>query len=312
MATSGSIDYRVTAENLIRDALYDCGALEEGEPITGEHTQSGLRQLNGLIKHLVSKGLHRWTKEEGILFLDGKRRSYSLPSAQCALTEFGYTTLDADEASGQTVLSVTATAPGSPLPDMAVSDTIGIELDDGTRQWTTIASISAGVSVTIDDALTGDASSGNTVFWYTTNVDRPVRILDARRGTYSGIQVPCEVVRYQTYQSQPNKDATSQPTMIAYNPGVGSGDLYVWPKGGINNVVWFTFERSIEDIDSTANTLDFPQEWYQPLQDMLAARLGPQYQVPMGRQQYLEQRSALALDEILTWDAEPAPIEFTR
>lgn len=310
MATSGSVDHSITAIQLIEDALYDCGALQEGEPITGEHTTSGLRQLNNLIKYLVAQGLHRWTKSEGVLFLDGKKRSYSLPTDKCAKDTFGYTTLDADEASGQTVLSVTATAPGSPLPAMAVGDRIGVELDDGTRQWTTISAISAGDTVTVATALTGAAASGNTVYWYTTNATRPVRVLDARRGKYNGTEVPCEVERYQTYQAQPNKDATGVPTMIAYQPRVADTQVFVWPKGSVRDVVWFTYERSIEDVDATTDTLDFPQEWFQPLQDMLAARLGRQYRVPLQQMAMLQQSAAVAESALLTWDAETGPVHF--
>ena len=54
-----------------------------------------------------------------------------------------YTTLDADEAASQTVLSVTSTS------GFANSDNIGIELDDGTRQWTTISSFVADDTVTV-------------------------------------------------------------------------------------------------------------------------------------------------------------------
>lgn len=38
MATSGSTNYTQTVETVIRDALFKCEALEEGEAITGEHT----------------------------------------------------------------------------------------------------------------------------------------------------------------------------------------------------------------------------------------------------------------------------------
>ena len=67
------------------------------------------------------------------------------------------TTLDAAEVSGQTQLSVTATT------NMTAGDSIMIELDDGTFHLSTIASLVAGDTVTIADALPSKAASGNTV-----------------------------------------------------------------------------------------------------------------------------------------------------
>jgi len=67
------------------------------------------------------------------------------------------TTLDADEASGQTVISVTATT------DMTAGDSIMIEMDNSIFHLSTISSFVAGDTVTIADALTHKATSGNKV-----------------------------------------------------------------------------------------------------------------------------------------------------
>ena len=67
------------------------------------------------------------------------------------------TTLDAAELPGQTVLSVTATT------DMTAGDSIMVEMDDGTFHLSTIASFSAGDTVTIADATPYKAASGNKV-----------------------------------------------------------------------------------------------------------------------------------------------------
>lgn len=310
MATSGSVNHTVDADDLIRDALNDIGALEEGEPITGEHTQKAKRALNNLLKWLNAHGLHLWTKREGILFLDGVKRSYTLPTDNCAADEFGYTTLSADEASGQTVLSVTATAPGGGLPAMAASDIIGIELDDGSRQWTTISSVDSATQVTVAAALTEDAGSGATVYWYTSNINKPVRVLSARRGLYNGAEVPCDVVTRDEYFDQPSKDATGQPTMAHYQPKVSTGEMFVWPKGSVTTVLRFTYERLIEDVDDTSDNFDLPPEWYQPLQDMLAARLASAYQLPIQERAYFDARSERGEMKILEFDNETGGLHF--
>ena len=66
------------------------------------------------------------------------------------------TTLSGNEASGQTVLSVTSET------GFAAGEHVGIILNDGTEHKTTVASTAAG-TITVDDALPSDADSGNTV-----------------------------------------------------------------------------------------------------------------------------------------------------
>ncbi len=65
------------------------------------------------------------------------------------------TTLDANEASGQTVISVTSET------GFSATDAVGIRLNDGKEHRTTVASTAAG-TITIDDALPSAADSGKT------------------------------------------------------------------------------------------------------------------------------------------------------
>ena len=70
----------------------------------------------------------------------------------------GDTTTDANVSATDVVIPLTATT------NFAANDTIALRLDDGSDHISTIASVSAGVSITIDDALGGAgvvATSGN-------------------------------------------------------------------------------------------------------------------------------------------------------
>lgn len=64
------------------------------------------------------------------------------------------TTTTNDEVAGQTVIEVPSTT------GFSVSDYIGIGLSDGTQHRTTIASISAGVSITVDEAIPSGKNTG--------------------------------------------------------------------------------------------------------------------------------------------------------
>ena len=70
------------------------------------------------------------------------------------------TTLDADEAAGQTILSVASTT------SMTVGDVVQLFMDNDETHLSTISSIVAGDTVTIARATSYKASSGNTLIIY--------------------------------------------------------------------------------------------------------------------------------------------------
>ena len=70
------------------------------------------------------------------------------------------TTLDADEASGQTILSVTSTS------SMGIGDSVKLAMDNDEFHLSTIASFVTDDTVTINDATTYKASSGKTLIIY--------------------------------------------------------------------------------------------------------------------------------------------------
>lgn len=310
MATSGSTNYTQTVETVIRDALFKCEALEEGEAITGEHTTSALRQLNRIIKRWNAKQF-RWARREAILFLNANQQVYDLPGDDCAINSFSYTRLNGAHSAGVTTLTVDATAPAFPMTAMANSAKIGIELSDGTRQWTTVSSVGGSTSVTIGAALTGAASDDATVFWYTTEIERPVRVFNMRRGPYSGSEVPIYMVARDVLMNQPNKAARSIPTMTHYHPDISAGKLYVWPTSSTcQNVLRFSYQRTIEDVDSVANNLDMPEEAIDALVYELAAMLAPEYQLPMEKRVMLKEEAAQLLEDLEAFDEDDTSVQL--
>lgn len=310
MATSGSTNYTQTVETVIRDALYKCEALEEGEAITGEHTTSALRQLNRIIKRWNARQM-RWARREAVLFLNADQQVYDLPGDNCGINEFGYTRLNGAHSTSDTVLTVDATAPDFPMLGMASSAHIGIELEDGTRHWTTISSVGSSTSVTIASGLSGDAADDATVFWYTTEIERPVRVFNARRGPYSGSEVAIDMVARDEYLNQPNKTASSTPVLAHYHPAITTGKLYVWPTSSTcTNVLRFTYQRTIEDADSVSNNLDMPEEAIDALIYELAAMLAPEYQLPMEKRVMLKEEATQLLEELDSFDEDDTYIQL--
>lgn len=307
MATSGSTDYNRTGTQIITFAAKQLQLIASGGALTTAEAADALEALELMIKTFQAEGVKLWLLTYARIFPVVGQKSYDLPGANaCNISELSETTLDADEAAGQTVLSVTSTTQGAAFAD---GDVIGIELDSGSIQWTTIASSVADDTVTVDDALTGAASSGNGVWAYTNALGRPLRIESARR-LNSAIDTPIVTISKQEYDDLPNKAVKAPPVQIYYDPQLATGKLYVWPTiSTIADSLNITYRRSVEDFDSGANDPDFPQEWLELLGYNLAVRIAPQFgkQIPAE----VAVMAQATKEAAMNWDQEEESVYFT-
>lgn len=305
MATSGSIDFSQDLDSIVVDAFDMLGVYGVTDTIPTEEKNKGYRYLNRLFKSWQQqKTPPLWLMTEGVVFLDRSTnyQLYSSGAHSCKLSDFVSSTLSAAEAAGQTVLSITSTT------NMTASDKIGIELDDGTRQWTTIVSVDSTTQVTVTAALTGAAASGNTVYTYTTKLDRPLRIKSVRRLNSSGLDK--EVLPYSRtdYFNLAVKTTRSDVSYYYYDPQLTIGYLYVYPvNNDIDDILRITYHRVIEDFDSGSNTPDAPQEWYDAIVKGLAAAMSSTYGVQ--NRDELIQDAAIAYRLAYGFDQEDGNVE---
>ncbi len=303
MATSNSVNFTVTRNDLITEALELCQVLASGETPTGEDTTTCSRSLNLLTKAWMADGLHIFQKQEVTLFHVVGAASYTLGTAHASASHVE-TTLSADEAAGQTVLSITSTA------GMTAADAIGIELDDATRQWTTIATVDSATQVTVDAALTGAAASGNTVYTYTTLMDIPKRVISARRRSKDGYEAPVYVYAREDYMELANKTHQGKVVQVFYDKN-GDGTLYVWPTADlVSDMLNMTVERPLDDFDAAADNPDFPAEWFLALSYGLAALIATKYGVAVQERAYLKAEAEEHKARVMAWDAEDGPVFF--
>lgn len=78
MATSGSVDFTVTRNEIINDAFYHTGVLGEGETLSGADMDFGIRQLNKMIKAWGGQGFHLWTLTEREIMLTVDQKTYTI------------------------------------------------------------------------------------------------------------------------------------------------------------------------------------------------------------------------------------------
>ena len=270
MTTSGSVDFSVSQDDIITNALLENGELSQGDTIDPDRYATAKLRLNSWVKSLMAEGAKLWAMEQATLFFDVGTASYSLGSTGTNCTKtYVQTTLSADSALGDTTLDLTAFA------GMSASDNIGIVLDDGTVDWTTISG-APGAVTTIAVGLTSAASSGNVVFTYTTKINRPQRIDGESMYWHSiaGQDTPVTLISRSEYAQLSNKSTQGKVVKAFYDPQLGNGVLYLWPTpDNATDVLKFWYERILEDFDTTTNTPDFAIEWSEALILGLASRL---------------------------------------
>lgn len=308
MATSGSIDFSVTALDIVNGAFGKAGVKAAEQALTNDQLSDGMFSLNLMVKAWQGQKLHLWTKTEGVIFLDIGKQEYKLGGSTGAqatnLDDFINTTTNTDEMFGATLIGVTSTT------GLVVGDNAGILQDDGTRHWSTITVIDPGVSITIATGLVSAAASGKSVFTFTLFIERPVRILSSRRSTVTE-DSEIEVFQFsrENYFNQPNKTATGTVVNYYYSPQLDLGRYYVWPTASnADDFIRFTYERTIEDFDVNSDNPDFPIEWAETIIWNLAARISVDYNVPIQKQQLISQNANSFLDAILGFDEEPSSL----
>jgi len=313
MATSGSINFNQTRNELIQDAFQLIGVYGVGRTVSSEDMNFASNILNKMVKAWQAKGLHLWSKEEGTLFIADNVGEYTLSNASASaratlrsdtvITEIASGAL----ASGSTSVTVDSTT------DMATSDIIGIVQDDDVVHWSTISTIPSSTTLTIALATTAAAAENSNVYTFTTRINKPLRILSMRRvtgvdagSTSTRSEISMVRLSHQDFFNLPNKSTNGTPSHYYYNPDLTDGLLHLWPRPSDPEVYFeFTFERMIEDFDASTNNPDFPSEWLECLTYQLAYRLAP----PFGKDKNkLQPEASVMLTDLLNWDAEVTSI----
>ncbi len=284
MATSGDISLTVTRDEIITDALESLGVIEAGKAPNANDITTCARTLNFMIKAWQTDGLQVFTVKRGYLFLERNKHDYELSDSGDNWT-YDYTAdaTTADAAAAQAVITVADDT------DYTNNDFLGMALDDGTVQWTTLSSKSGAGALTLADNLTAASSSGSTVMYYTSKADEPMGVVEASLRNESLNDRPITMMARQEWSELSNKTYDGSVTQLYFDERIDPPHLFTWPESAQNFdvlVLWikrifFTF------VDATDNP-DFPQEFYLPLSTNLAVAVGPKFGTPSTNKNFKE------------------------
>lgn len=327
MPVSGTVTYRPTINTVINDALAQVGALdiESGGTPTAAQTAMALRISNYLVKFWGTRGMQLWERRYGVVFPQKNQGVFVLGSPgpagdhACLTTPlnsgFVQTTLSANASSGDSTVDVTSitgqlNTVGNPAISISNGYYIGIQLDDGTLQWTTVNGAPAGTTVTLTAALTGSASAGNYVYSYQTKLIRPLRIGDAFvRQVAQGNDTPCRIISRDEYNRFGQKSSPGTTVQIYYDQQSNTGNLYVYPTfSSVQQLLFIQFQKPIDDFATASDDFDMPQEWAEALLWNIALRLCPAYEVPDSKVKQIAALASLSYEQLNGWDQEPASI----
>ncbi len=299
MASSGSYDFTQTRDQIITDALTALGVVRPGGTVGTNDLNYCSNQLNKIIKAWEGQGIHMWKETEGTVFLRTGVNTYTLSSSSTDQAGDNVVETYLTAAASGTTLTVTSTT------GMTAADNIGIELDDGTRQWTTIVSVDSTTSLTLTASISSAAASGNTVFTYTTHITLPLYISSARFRDSNGTDRPIFIRGRDEFMQIPDKTNTGKMNQIFYAPGISSGLLYVWPTPDtVDDRLKISYMKQIEDFDSGSNTADFPTEWLDCITLNLMHRVAKTYSKDEKDRQQIKEDAAEALMQMQLWDTD--------
>lgn len=315
MTTSGSTNFNLNANQIVRASLRKIGAISAGETPDNQTVQDCMDQLNMLVKALNATGLHIWTETEATLFLQPYQIAYTLggDTDDHATEDFTQTTLTASASDGATSITVES------ADGFGDGFWVGVVVDDGTISWSRQSGAAFGTTITLATALSDSATSGSAVYVYEEDIGRPLRVVSGRRYFFSGspstgISTQMMAFARIDYRNQPNKETPGTITQYFYDPRGGAntqGIMYVWPAPpDVTNAMKFTWWRPVQDFDAAADTPDLPQEWLDALVWNLAYKMAPEYDCPPQRYAMLKEQAAASLDLVMGWDREPESYLF--
>ena len=144
---------------------------------------------------------------------------------------------------------------------------------------------------------------------------KPMRISSIRRQLLSnGIETPMTQWSRQEFWDMPNKtNSPSTPVNWFFDAQRDEGVIYIWPAPTLavatDNRLRLTYLRTMFVMDSSANTLDFPEEWQETVVMNLAKALLLKYPVndPTIASMVIDRADSL-FAKLKAWDNETASI----
>jgi hypothetical protein len=295
MATSNSFNFSVNRLDVVTSALEETGAIDVGSSPSPEMDVYCTKQLNLLLKNWGGQGLNLWRIKRTVLLLETEKIQYSLDSdGDHWVLESGVneTFINGDQTISGAATAITVDSTSG----MAASDYLGVELEDGSIQWTTISSVGSSTSVTPAASWTDDVDNNAHVYWYTNKAPAPLHLLDGTRRTPTnsstgepGFDTPINLLARHDYARLGFKRAEGTPIEVYFDPQPDDPLLFVYPEpNDVGYRLRFNAVMPWDDMDTDDDTFGCHQAWYLPIILGLSRRIAGQVGCSKGRHERIE------------------------
>ena len=268
-----SYDFNMQRDEIIKAAMRLIGVLtKDYDPSKSEITNAS-QALNRMLKAWQGEDIGIWLVTEATLYTSPGTESYELgPSGDHATLSSVETQIATAADSGDSSLVLDT------ITGMTDGDYVGIELDDGTLQWTTINGVPATATIVLTAALTDDVAVDNHVYTYTSKIQRPMELLQGRLRDASDNDTPLSVYTREEYFNLTSKDDTGRISQLFFDKQLTNGVLYVYPTGTlVTDRLKLTLKYPIQDFDASTDNAEYPVEWLDAITYNLAMRLYYEY-----------------------------------
>ena len=301
MATSGTHTFTLMRDQVIRHAFLLLNIYDINTTISSDDLNYANDHLNMMLLYWSSQGIRLWKRKQLYVFPALNTLQYSLGLTGDHNTEsYIATELTVAALAAATTLTVTSTT------GMTAGDHIGIELDSGVRQWTTIVSVNSATGLTITAGLSGAAAIDNTIITYTSKASRPLRLI---RGTTLDLkndqtETTMMALSFDEYFNMPAKTTAGTPNNYYYDKALPTGQLYLFPRpNDVSKICTFTYLKPIEDSGDATDEIDIPKEWLLPAVWNLGVQLAYPYEkTPMI--QALEMKAKELFESVKYYDTD--------
>lgn len=306
MGYSGITVISYTRDELITDAFFEMGVIGEGQTPSNDMLTKGTRTLNAMMKNWVARGVGLWLNRRITMALAYQTESYLMgPSGWHCTTSMTETALAAAAASGDGTITVDS------ITGISASDYVGIQLDDGTMQWTTVDGAPAGTTVTLTDVLTDAASEDAVVFAYTDKTFRPLGIVDLVVRDVSGNEIPMTAISRAEYMALSQKSSLGKTLNYYFDPQLTDARLYIWPTcQTVSDRLVGTIKSPPQIFVNSTDEPEFPEEFYSALKFGLAVLMSPAFSVPDRTFQKLTMLAESTFSDVDGMDRENTSVLF--
>ena len=305
MSVSGSFDFTQNRSEIISNSFVEAGVLRPDETPDSDESVFAAVQLNMMLKAWQADGLHVFANRQATLFLERDKINYKLGATGDHATEsFSTTAMRVAAVDTDTTMEVDSTT------GMTAGDYIGVEIDDGTMHWDTVATVTDGDTVELTTGVDGAVAVDNVVYWYTTKIQRPLNVTNAYYRFNSSDSRMYRISK-SDYMRLSDKNTETQPSQFYFDKQLTNTELNLYgePNSVLGQVV-MSLQFPFDDMDAATDNLAFPAEWLEAIHLGLAYRLARSYRSKDPKTLILKQDSEQAKYAVMGFDEERADLDL--